>query len=114
MLAMQDTRGGLRRESESMLFIFRRTVALNTMHPEHSRGLFYYLDGTAIGGMSGGPVFSIRTGEIIGMVVRVQPQDVVDVNTPDGVKPLISPEHLTIALQSFYIHAGLDATGVYL
>lgn len=105
---------GMSNADDSTLFVFRRTVALNIMHPAHSRGLFYYLDGTAIAGMSGGPVFIVETGEIAGIVVRIQPEDIVEVNTLDGTRSISSAEHLTVTLQSFYIHTGLESLDIYL
>jgi len=104
---------GMDSNFDSTLFVFKRVVALNIMHPEHSRGLFYYLDGTAIAGMSGGPVFEDNQ-EVVGIIVRIQPEAHFKIQHPRGNVMLPSPEHLTIALQSFYIHTGLEELGIYL
>lgn len=105
---------GMHHEKESTLFVFKRIIALNVMHPPHSQGLFYYIDGTAIVGMSGGPVFSIETGEVVGVVVKIEPEEFFQFTGEDDPVTIPSAEHLTVALQSMYIHAGLEAYDIVL
>ena len=105
---------GMQHENESTLFVFKRVIALNVMHPPHREGLFYYIDGTAIAGMSGGPVFNIETGEIIGVIVEIRPEKEFKFRTDTGLVTMAAAEHLTVALQSFYIHSGLDAYDIVL
>jgi len=105
---------GMDHPDDSTLFVFKRVIALNVMHPPHTNGLFYYIDGTAIAGMSGGPVFSIESGEVLGVVVRVQPESIFNFQSDTGFVTVPSAEHLMVALQSFYIHTGLDACDITL
>ena len=104
---------GLKAKYGTALFVFKRIIAANLMHPKHSQGLFYYIDGTAIGGMSGGPGFTMD-GKIAGIIVRIQPEKYIEFQSTKGNYLLPSPEHLTVALQSHYIHTALQNKGIYI
>ena len=97
---------------DDSLFVFRRTVCLNVMHPGHGPGLYYYLDGTAIAGMSGGPVFDYHERQVVGVLVRIEPERFVDIGTAADVTSIPSPEHLSVALQSHYIHTAMESVGL--
>jgi len=105
---------GMDHKDDSTLFVFKRGVALNIMHPPIGTGLLYYLDGTAIAGMSGGPVFSLEDGCVVGVLIGTQPEDYFEFRSEAKLVRVPSPEHLTVALQSHYIHTGLSACGVQL
>jgi len=105
---------GMESNASSTLFAFRRTISLNIMHPSHRRGLLYYIDGTAISGMSGGPIFDLETGQVSGVLTHIEPERYDEVLKTVGKAVLPSPEHLCVALQSFYIHSGLESVGEHL
>lgn len=105
---------GMESKTESVLFVFKRMVSLNIMNPEHSKGLFYYIDGTIIAGMSGGPIFDFEEGAVAGVLTRIEPERYFTFRDDNGEFIIPSPEHLTIALQAQYIHTGLESLGLYL